>query len=165
MTCVDANDFQRAEHLWERHLEGVGQSLGSLPNILGIAKFNHVAVGVRDVNLPGAIGSGPARQVGHSDGLQMGFPSVHVIDAEGEVGAAIVGVDGLGASSNEMKFLEGPKTKPGSGEFECRSGYGLQEQDTLVKITTLGDVRDMQGHVIQLQVGHSWGVHIGRGGG
>jgi len=77
------------------------------------------------------------------------LPRAQVIHQEREVVAAIVGIDRLAPVADQVQFLLLPEPEPRAGEAEGRARDRFKLERLPVKLATLVQVPDVQGHMIQ----------------
>lgn len=78
------------------------------------------AVGIDEVDLKRAVGEcGKIRQC---RGLEIRFPSVHIVDHQRPMIAAMVRLRGRIAPANQMQFLILPQAKPSAGKLNAGRG-------------------------------------------
>jgi len=118
------------------------------------AELDVVTIGIDEEYLPCAVGPKARPMERRARLLQVRFPGVQVVRQQGEVVAAIMRLDRLGAAADQVQLLPLAEAEPCAGKAERRPRDPLQPQHLGIKAAASLHVGDVQGHVIELAKVH-----------
>ena len=112
-------------------------------------EFDHMAVGIAQENLPGAIGPHFARAKVGFHRRKMPFPFIEVIDVQRKMIAAIVRMNRFGALADDVKFLRATQPEPRARKGKCRTRNRFKLKSIFVKSATCLDIPHVDRDMVQ----------------